>query len=159
LGPLALADSLGLDTLLAIAETLGATLSAPEEPPVRLRRMVASGLLGLKCGRGFYQYRSGRALPIAVPRGTRPPDDITDRLIFRSLNESVACLRDGVVADADLLDAGMIFSTGFVPHRGGPMRMIDQGGWTSMHERLQSLQHRHGAHFTPDLGWSRLASV
>jgi 3-hydroxyacyl-CoA dehydrogenase/enoyl-CoA hydratase/3-hydroxybutyryl-CoA epimerase len=80
-------------------------------------------------------------------------------LIFRLLNESVACLREGVVEDADLLDAGVIFGTGFAPHRGGPIHSVEQGGWRRMRERLQSLETHHGGHFRPDQGWSALAGA
>jgi 3-hydroxyacyl-CoA dehydrogenase/enoyl-CoA hydratase/3-hydroxybutyryl-CoA epimerase len=159
LGPLALADAVGLDLCLAVADTLGGSLTAPQETPTRLRRLVAAGRLGRKSGHGFYPYRAGRALPVPLPRAARPPADLTERLIFRLLNESVACLRERVVADADLLDAGVLFGAGFAPHRGGPMHMIDQGGWTAMRERLQSLQQHHGGHFRPDRGWSQLVQV
>ncbi len=75
------------------------------------------------------------------------------------LNECVACLREGVVQDPDLLDAGIIFGTGFAPHRGGPLHYIDQEGRRRMRERLESLQTHHGVHFRPDQGWSELASA
>ncbi len=88
------------------------------------------------------------------PRGYQPPSDLTERLIFRLLNECVACLREGVVEDADLLDAGVIFGTGFAPHSGGPAHYIAQGGWDRMRERLASLQRSHGGHFRPDRGWN-----
>jgi 3-hydroxyacyl-CoA dehydrogenase/enoyl-CoA hydratase/3-hydroxybutyryl-CoA epimerase len=58
-----------------------------------------------------------------------------------------------VVEDPDLLDAGVIFGTGFAPHRGGPLHDIAQGGWDRMRERLARLQHDHGRHFRPDKGW------
>jgi 3-hydroxyacyl-CoA dehydrogenase/enoyl-CoA hydratase/3-hydroxybutyryl-CoA epimerase len=154
MGPLALADTVGLDICLAVADTLGAALTAPEETPERLRRMVSDGRLGRKSGMGFYRYRGGQALPQTVPRGYRPPHDLTERLIFRLLNECVACLREGVVADPDLLDAGVIFGTGFAPHRGGPLHDIAQGGWDRMRERLDRLQRDHGRHFRPDQGWT-----
>lgn len=58
LGPLALADLIGLDVTLAIADTLYASSGNPyfKAPPL-LRRMVAVGQLGRKTGRGFYDYR------------------------------------------------------------------------------------------------------
>jgi 3-hydroxyacyl-CoA dehydrogenase / enoyl-CoA hydratase / 3-hydroxybutyryl-CoA epimerase len=158
-GPLALADSVGLDICLAVAEGLGRCLTAPEETPARLRRMVEAGLSGRKVGRGFYRYSRGRPLPEPAPRGGRVPPDLTERLIFRLLNESVACLREGVVADPDLLDAGVVFGTGFAPHRGGPLHYINQGGWERMGERLQALERQHGGHFRPDRGWRGLARV
>ncbi len=159
MGPLALADSVGLDICLAVSEKLGQALTVPEETPARLRQMVESRLLGRKAGRGFYRYRAGQALPEPIPRGAHAPADLTERLVFRLLNESVACLREGLVADADLLDAGVVFGAGFAPHRGGPMHYIEQGGWARMRERLQSLQQEHGGHFRPDRGWSQLVRV
>jgi 3-hydroxyacyl-CoA dehydrogenase/enoyl-CoA hydratase/3-hydroxybutyryl-CoA epimerase len=152
-GPLALADTVGLDICLAVADTLGSSLTAPEEPPERLRRMVSDGQLGKKSGQGFYRYREGKAVPASIPHVYRPPHDLTERLIFRLLNECVACLREGVVDDPDLLDAGVIFGTGFAPHRGGPLHDIAHGGWDRMRERLDALQRDHGRHFRPDRGW------
>ena len=45
-------------------------------------------------------------------------------LLLLASEAAVACLREGVVADADLVDAGVIFGTGFAPFRGGPMHYI-----------------------------------
>ena len=56
------------------------------------------------------------------------PTDIADRMILRMLNESVAALSEKVVSDADLLDAGMIFGTGFAPFRGGPIHYAKSQG-------------------------------
>jgi 3-hydroxyacyl-CoA dehydrogenase / enoyl-CoA hydratase / 3-hydroxybutyryl-CoA epimerase len=155
MGPIALADAVGLDICLAVARKLGSRLAAPEETPPRLVRMVEAGRLGKKSGTGFYRYRGGKAVPEPLPRGWRPPPDLADRMVFRLLNECVACLADGVVADADLLDAGVIFGTGFAPFRGGPMHTIEQGGWRRMLERLETLERRHGGHFRPGGGWNR----
>lgn len=57
MGPLALTDLVGLDTTLAVAESLYAEFGeASYAPPPLLRRMVESGLWGRKSGRGFYVY-------------------------------------------------------------------------------------------------------
>jgi 3-hydroxybutyryl-CoA dehydrogenase len=57
MGPLALADLIGLDTCLQIAEVLSDEFREPRfAPPPLLRRMVAAGYLGRKSGRGFYEY-------------------------------------------------------------------------------------------------------
>ena len=69
------------------------------------------------------------------------------------LNEAVAALHDGVVADADLLDAGVIFGTGFAPFRGGPIQYIRDTGVDVVLERLRALQTRHGERFAPRPGW------
>lgn len=159
IGPIALADSVGLDICLAVAEMLGTGLTAPEETPERLREMVREGKLGRKSGLGFYRYKKGSTVIPRVPLHYRAPPDLAERMVFRLLNEAVACLREGIVEDADLLDAGVIFGTGFAPFRGGPMHYIEQGGWGEMHERLHSLERDHGGHFRPDRGWDRLARV
>ncbi len=56
MGPLALADRVGLDTVLAIADDLRGAFGAAYEAPALLRKMVAEGALGRKSGRGFYEY-------------------------------------------------------------------------------------------------------
>jgi 3-hydroxyacyl-CoA dehydrogenase/enoyl-CoA hydratase/3-hydroxybutyryl-CoA epimerase len=69
------------------------------------------------------------------------------------VNESMAVLREGVVADADLIDAGVIFGSGFAPFRGGPLRYAQERGVAQVVARLEALAARHGARFTPDAGW------
>lgn len=57
MGPLALADLIGLDTCLSIMEVLHSNLGDPKyRPAPLLRRYVAAGWLGKKAGRGFYRY-------------------------------------------------------------------------------------------------------
>jgi 3-hydroxyacyl-CoA dehydrogenase / enoyl-CoA hydratase / 3-hydroxybutyryl-CoA epimerase len=77
-------------------------------------------------------------------------------MILRLLNESVACLREGIVDDADLLDAGIIFGTGFAPFRGGPMQYIKERRASELHEKLKQFNHLHGKRFLPDAGWEKL---
>lgn len=81
------------------------------------------------------------------------PSDLEDRLILPLLNESVACLHEGVVADADLLDAGVIFGTGFAPFTGGPIQYIRSVGADVLVARLKALQGRYGDRFAPRPGW------
>lgn len=79
-----------------------------------------------------------------------------ERLILRLLNEAVACRRAGVVADADLVDAGMVFGTGFAPFRGGPLHYARAEGAAAIHGRLTALAERYGSRFTPDIGWEEI---
>ena len=89
----------------------------------------------------------------------RAPDDLIDRLILQYLNEAVACLRERVVADADLLDAGMIFGTGFAPFRGGPLHYARARGVPAIVARLEDLAMAHGSRFRPDEGWAALGAA
>jgi 3-hydroxyacyl-CoA dehydrogenase/enoyl-CoA hydratase/3-hydroxybutyryl-CoA epimerase len=156
MGPIALADSVGLDICLAVAEEIGPRLSIPTSAPELLRERVHQGALGKKTGEGFYRYRNGNRVSRGHARVRRSPPDLAERMIFRLLNESVACLREGIVEDADLLDAGVVFGTGFAPFRGGPMHFIAEGGQARMLSRLRDLEASHGSHFHPDRGWSAL---
>ncbi len=152
MGPILLADTVGLDICLSVAEILSKQLQRGEVPP-RLRELVAAGHLGKKSGRGFYTYQGDRPVFVKPPKGYQPPADITDRLMFRYFNEAMACLREGVVEDADLLDAGMIFATGFAPFRGGPLHFARHTGAEAVRRRLEQLTQEHGRIFQPDEGW------
>ncbi len=123
MGPIELADTVGLDICLAVAKNLAIYLG--KEVPARLEKMVAEGHLGRKSQTGgFYRYANGKLIKKSVALGQKQPE-LATRLIHAMLKEAEACLRDGVVADADLLDAGMIFATGFAPFRGGPMHFAE----------------------------------
>jgi 3-hydroxyacyl-CoA dehydrogenase/enoyl-CoA hydratase/3-hydroxybutyryl-CoA epimerase len=119
--------------------------------PERLRQWVAEGRLGEKSGRGFYRYARGRArAPKGRPRRT-DLREITDRLLFSMLRECLACLREGIVEDADLLDAGMLFGTGFPPFRGGPMHYLSHQDPSVLERRLEDLNRAHGGRFAVEL--------
>ncbi|MCD6038833.1 MAG: fadJ [Gammaproteobacteria bacterium] len=121
MGPVTLADVVGLDVCLSVATHLGRYFHTAI--PTRLAALVERGQLGRKTGEGFYRYtKAGKQLKPQPQSYDKPATEIANRLVLRMLNESFACLREGVVTDADLLDAGMIFGTGFAPFRGGPMR-------------------------------------
>jgi 3-hydroxyacyl-CoA dehydrogenase/enoyl-CoA hydratase/3-hydroxybutyryl-CoA epimerase len=154
MGPIELADRVGLDVALHVAEILGGVLAVA--PPDALRAKVANGDLGVKTGRGFYVYSAdGKA--IKQRRRVEPPDpDLMDRLLLPLINEAVACLDEGVVADADLLDAGVIFGTGFAPFTGGPIRYAQGRGVDAVVARLHEFASRFGTRFTPHAGWHRL---
>jgi len=83
---------------------------------------------------------------------------LEDRLILPLLNESVAVLREATVQDADLLDAGAVFATGFAPFRGGPLQYAKQRGITQVVDRLNELAERYGERFRPDAGWSLIST-
>ena len=150
LGPIELSDVVGLDVSLQVGRVLGAALQ--REVPRILVSLVEQKKFGRKSGEGFYLWRDGKALKPEMASFT-PPPDLQDRLILPMLNEAVACLREGTVADADLLDAGAVFATGFAPFRGGPLQYAKQRGIAIVTRRLHELAERYGERFRPDAGW------
>jgi 3-hydroxyacyl-CoA dehydrogenase/enoyl-CoA hydratase/3-hydroxybutyryl-CoA epimerase len=72
------------------------------------------------------------------------------------VNEAVAVLREQIVEDADLIDAGVIFGAGFAPFRGGPLHYARSRGVDAVVARLEELRKTHGERFAPDAGWSLL---
>ncbi len=153
MGPIELADTVGLDICLAVAESLSGPLGL--SVPERLRAMVERGQFGKKTREGFYRYdASGR--PRRRRRSERHVDvPVTERLILRMLNEAMACLREQVVADTEGVDAGMVYGTGFAPYLGGPMRYAESMGATGISHSLYRLSEEYGERFTPDPGWSQ----
>jgi 3-hydroxyacyl-CoA dehydrogenase/enoyl-CoA hydratase/3-hydroxybutyryl-CoA epimerase len=151
MGPIELADTVGLDVALSVGKELAPFLGL--QLPEGIEDKVGVGKRGKKDGEGFYLWREGKPQKPEVPRDYRAPEDIEDRMILPMLNEAVACLAEGVVADADLLDAGVIFGTGFAPFRGGPVQYIRASGAEQLHAKLDALAARHGERFTPKAGW------
>ena len=156
MGPLELCDVVGLDVTVHVGEIITRELGR-EMPPfgARLKELVAAKQLGRKSGQGFYAWKDGRVVRPGQA-GKPAPADLADRLVLALVNECVACLREKVVDDADLLDAGVVFGTGFAPFRGGPLNYARTRGMASVHARLAELQRMHGPRFTPDPGWQAL---
>ena len=75
---------------------------------------------------------------------------------MRLLNEATACLREGIVAEKDLIDAGVIFGTGFAPFRGGPLEYIRSCGVDNLTQTMATLETKFGARFERDKGWDQL---
>ena len=123
-GPLELADVVGLDICLHVAEVLAGPMGLPV--PRLLRERVTAGKLGRKRGEGFYRWVKGR--PQRAHGRVQVDRHLQERLIGKLLDEARRCLDDGIVADADLVDAGVIFGTGFAPFRGGPLHYLATRG-------------------------------
>jgi 3-hydroxyacyl-CoA dehydrogenase/enoyl-CoA hydratase/3-hydroxybutyryl-CoA epimerase len=151
-GPIELADQVGLDIARHVARILSAVFGG--SVPEVLEAKVGAGKLGLKSGEGFYKYVDGR--PQKLRHYPKPDAALEDRLVLPLVNEACACLAEGIVADADLLDAGVVFGTGFAPFTGGPIHYARQRGIENVQRRLEELAQRFGARFTPHPGWSRL---
>jgi len=153
MGPIELADQVGLDICLAVGEELRAKLgdSIPAAPEW-LRQKVAKGELGRKTGQGFYEWKDGR-----VQKGhahVHATAEMTDRLILPMSNVCVACLREGIVDNPDTVDGAMIFGTGYAPFRGGPLNYARERGPENVANALSALAAKYGDRFKPDAGWA-----
>jgi 3-hydroxyacyl-CoA dehydrogenase/enoyl-CoA hydratase/3-hydroxybutyryl-CoA epimerase len=155
MGPIELADTVGLDVAASVGRELGPFLGL--DIPKELDELAKSGKRGKKDGQGLYTWENGKPKKPEVDPKYVAPDDLEDRLILPMLNEAVACLNDRVVDDADLLDAGVIFGTGFAPFRGGPIQYIRDTGADTLKARLETLAERHGERFRPRPGWDNPA--
>jgi 3-hydroxyacyl-CoA dehydrogenase / enoyl-CoA hydratase / 3-hydroxybutyryl-CoA epimerase len=155
MGPIELADQVGLDICLAVGDMLRSKFGDALPPtPAWLREKVSSGDLGRKSGKGFYVWRNGKADKIQAQSPTvSPTPEMIDRLILPMSNVCVACLREGIVDNADAVDAAMIFGTGYAPFRGGPLNYARTRGVDDVADALRALATKFGARFTPDPGW------
>jgi 3-hydroxyacyl-CoA dehydrogenase/enoyl-CoA hydratase/3-hydroxybutyryl-CoA epimerase len=120
MGPAELADTVGLDICLAAGRALAKNATEADVPEI-LANKVALGQLGRKTGQGIYRYENGKPVkgqPDAYER------TLIDALIDPYLAEAKAVLAERIVADEDLVDAGLIFGTGFAPFRGGPLHYL-----------------------------------
>ncbi len=122
MGPLELADTVGLDICLHVAKNLADTVGVTL--PDTLDKEVKAGKLGKKTGQGFYHWEKGKKKTSNEKQWNGDTQSIQKRLIDKLINESKKCLEEGIVNDADLLDAGVIFGTGFAPFRGGPLHSM-----------------------------------
>lgn len=122
MGPIALADTVGLDICAAAGKSLA---GADATPPRRLEELLKAGKLGKKSGEGFYRWEKGRPV-----KGKADPvdDDLIKRVMDPYLAEAQKAVDEGIVADADLADAGLIFGTGFAPFTGGPLNYLKNRG-------------------------------
>ena len=151
MGPIELIDTVGLDVATGVGKELAPFLGLPI--PAALSAPPDAGKRGKKDGQGLYKWENGKAVKPEIAKDYQAPSDLEDRLVLPLLNEAVACLHDGVVSDPDLLDAGVIFGTGFAPFRGGPIEYIKATGADSLIEKLKVLQGRYGDRFALRQGW------
>ncbi len=156
MGPIELIDVVGLDVGLSVGRVLAEAFH--RQVPKSLETKVSEKKLGRKSGEGFYPWRDGKPVRPQEP-SSKPPADLEDRLILPMINEAVAILHERIVADADLLDAGVIFGTGFAPFRGGPLAYAKARGPRLIEARLRELAQRYGDRFQPNAGWAEFCAA
>lgn len=150
MGPIELADTVGLDVCRSVADILSKALGT--DLPGNLDKMVADGNLGKKSGSGFYHYKKGKPIKQKIHDKSHL-QEIQNRMIMRLLNETLACYREGIVENDEMIDAGVIFGTGFAPFRGGPMNHIRDTGVQELQHLIATLESKYGERFKADEAW------
>ena len=150
MGPVELADTVGIDICYSVAKNLSDAFGGTI--PSSLERYIKEKNLGKKTGRGFYQYKKGKPIK---DRDADLGDQkmIQNRLIFRLLNEAAACIDEKIVDNKNLLDAGIIFGTGFAPFRGGPLNYSLQQSVENITQSMTQYGEQYGERFNPVDGW------
>ena len=158
MGPLRLLDEVGLDVASDVAQTLCAAFPERMQMPVFLRQLLEADIKGRKAGKGFYEYRNGRAVRVnSIVLGLREVEDkagltreeLRQRMVLLMLNEAARCLEERIVTDPRDVDFAMIMGTGFAPFRGGPLRYADTVGIGRITENLQRLHKAGERQFAP----------
>jgi 3-hydroxyacyl-CoA dehydrogenase/enoyl-CoA hydratase/3-hydroxybutyryl-CoA epimerase len=155
MGPIELADTVGLDVCLAAFSSLQLQddiLSAV------LQKKIQEGHLGKKSHKGFYDYKNGKIQKHGHV-DLLAFHQCESRLILCLCNEAVAAWRDNIVQTLEEMNAGSIFGFGFPPFRGGVMEYIKDEGIDVMKEKLITMEQRYGSRFKPDLGWEHLTGA
>ncbi|MFK8029681.1 MAG: 3-hydroxyacyl-CoA dehydrogenase NAD-binding domain-containing protein [Gammaproteobacteria bacterium] len=154
MGPVELADTVGLDVSYHVAQVFAREFGM--QVPDKLKQMVDAKTLGRKTCQGFYTWKKGKAVKPSIPSDFVPDSSLVDRLMLPLINEAAACLADGVVTDADLLDAGVIFGCGFAPFTAGPIHYAKTRGIQNVVDTLGELAANHGERFEPNSYWGDL---
>lgn len=158
MGPITLADKVGLDICVDVAGVLRDNLDEPvPDIPDWVTKKLDDGHLGEKSGKGLYDYNDDGE-PKKDSDAPDPETEMSDRLILPMINTCVRLLREGVTDDAEILDGSMVFGTGFAPFRGGPIHYARSRGIEEIQKALSALAEKHGERFRPDAGWDLLAA-
>ncbi len=117
MGPIELADTVGLDVCAHVGQILGLGNEVSGTA-----KLVQSGKLGKKTGEGYYTWKDGKPIKSEEARyGNGELEKLGRELVEPLIQEAQRAVDEAVVESADLVDAGVIFGTGFAPFRGGPL--------------------------------------
>lgn len=141
MGPIRLADEVGLDVVKHVGDYLGENLEGRDQACQTLESLIEKGELGKKTGSGYYEYENGKSKGINPHLKIHPQkfdyhESLCDRLIFPMVNEALACLEEEVVASVEDVDLGMIMGTGWAPFRGGPIAYGEKIGFDRVYEAM-----------------------
>ncbi len=175
-GPLGLLDQIGLEIAASVATAMAPSMADRFEPNTAFARLVTSGWLGQKSGKGFYIHTGKRPVvnPLAenvlkaeysqtasaVARALTPAarlSEARERMVLLMVNEAALALSEGLTTNAADLDLAMVLGTGWVPHRGGPLRYADTRGLEDVVKMLSEFSERYGKRFEPCMELRRRA--
>ena len=122
MGPIELMDTVGLD----VGKSVAAELGHPVPEDSQFAKLIAAGKLGRKSGEGFYKWENGKAVK-STPAANSDLVALGRELVKPLVDMTETVVSEGVVANADLADIGVIMGTGFAPFLGGPMRARADG--------------------------------
>jgi 3-hydroxyacyl-CoA dehydrogenase/enoyl-CoA hydratase/3-hydroxybutyryl-CoA epimerase len=159
-GPMTLLDEVGIDVGAKVAKVLHGAFGDRMSVPEAMAKVLESGRLGRKNGKGFYAYGDPKrkkavdgtvydVLPGGRARKKVDPAEIVERCVLQMVNESILTLDEGILRSARDGDVGAVFGLGFPPFRGGPFRWADAEGTNRVLERMRRLEGRFGARFRP----------
>jgi 3-hydroxyacyl-CoA dehydrogenase/enoyl-CoA hydratase/3-hydroxybutyryl-CoA epimerase len=166
MGPIRLLDEVGLDVAAKVSESLFKAYGTRFASPDFSKRLVSAGRIGKKAGKGFYDYKEGKAevfpelrKTLGLPAGKRKlsPELIAERLAMSLLSEGIRCLDEGVAGPvgakaANQIDLGTVMGMGFPAFRGGLIRYAEELGAHGVRERLTFLTAVAGKRFQPPEG-------
>jgi 3-hydroxyacyl-CoA dehydrogenase / enoyl-CoA hydratase / 3-hydroxybutyryl-CoA epimerase len=166
MGPFALLDEVGIDVAAKAGQVLVAAFPQRLTSPAGIHKLLESGRLGKKNGRGVYLWKEGKRtspdpevytlLGISTAR-EGDEQAMVERMVYAMVNEASVILDEGVVASAPELDLAMIMGTGFPPFRGGLLRYADKVGIEEIVLKLEGLERSAGPRFSPSEPLRRLA--
>jgi 3-hydroxyacyl-CoA dehydrogenase/enoyl-CoA hydratase/3-hydroxybutyryl-CoA epimerase len=170
MGPLRLADEVGLDVSAKVGEILHQAFPDRLRFPAWLGALQADGRRGVKTGRGVYRYEAGEARGVdpgiyaavglpAPRRRSDEPTTLAERLVLPMVNEAARCLDEEIVVGPGALDLAMVFGTGFPPFRGGLCRWADELGLDEAIRRLEALAASVGDRHRPSDALRRFAAA
>jgi len=171
MGPFAMRDLAGNDVGFLIRK--GRKLPADERWSPILERIVGTGRLGQKSGKGFYRYDGrtrivdpevtaiieGVSHELGIRRREIPDEEILDRLLHPLVNEGARILEEGIAVRAGDIDVVYVYGYGFPASRGGPMFWAEQSGLARVVDTMRRLAPSHGARWRPAPLLERLAAA
>ncbi|MBI4400654.1 MAG: 3-hydroxyacyl-CoA dehydrogenase [Nitrospirae bacterium] len=154
-GPFTLLDTIGLDISSEVARVLHRSYGPRMAPAALLEALVKAGRLGVKTGRGFYDYTGAvdqdlavLVQKIAAETGRQGTRWVRSRLLLAMVNEAVIALQEGVATARDI-DLAMVAGTGFPSDKEGPLHFADRLGIDQVLQELEEFAQSLGARFWP----------